>query len=62
MAGVSIFPMLDGEHSDFTKYIVETLVFSDASEIYVQGRNKQSIFGTPTFTSSVLVVRINCKV
>lgn len=45
-----LFPLLYSETSDFSGLIVETLVFNDTRDIYVQGKNKESIFGKPIFS------------
>ena len=50
--------MIFGEFSHIKDHIQDILLFLDSKGIYVQGKNKQSIFGSDLFTSKVLVVRI----
>ncbi|XP_053403229.1 uncharacterized protein LOC128558328 [Mercenaria mercenaria] len=52
------FPLIFGENSILKPYIQEILLFHEPSRIYVQGNNKESIFGSSSFNSKVLVVRI----
>lgn len=52
------FPLIFGENSHLKPFIQDILLFSDPSGIYVQGNNKESIFGSSKFTSKVVVVRI----
>jgi len=54
------FPMLFGNSACFKPFIVETLVFK-CDDIYKQGMNKMSIFGSKYFTSKVLVIRLDCS-
>jgi len=55
------FPMIFGEDNSVREYVSEVLWFNCPHDIYVQGRNSQSIFGTNQFTSDVIVVRFICK-
>lgn len=57
----AFFPILYSEVSEFSMFLVETLIFDDVTGIYVQGKNKESIFGKPGFSSGVLVVRLDCS-
>jgi hypothetical protein len=40
----AFFPMLFGPNSISSQYIKEVLLFNDPTEIYIQGRNKDTIF------------------
>jgi hypothetical protein len=54
------FPMIFGETSNLKQFVCEILLFNDPKDIYVQGRNKETIFGSTYFTSKVIVARIEC--
>lgn len=55
------YPMLFGANASFAKFVVEVLLFKSPKGIYIQGHNKETIFGSDKFTSKVLVVRLNCS-
>jgi hypothetical protein len=49
-------PMIFGETSNLKQFVCEILLFNDPKDIYVQGRNKATIFGSTYFTSMVIVL------
>ena len=55
----AFWPILFSCDSTVVSVVDKVIRFSDPSFIYVQGRNKNSIFGSDRFTSEVLCVRLN---
>ena len=53
------WPLLFSSSSSFKGMVTEVMSFSDPQHIFVQGRNPNSIFGTPKFTSDVLCIRLD---
>jgi len=53
------WPLLFSNSSSFAKMVVHVLRFHDNSNIFVQGKNKKSIFGSKKFQSEVICVRLN---
>ena len=58
----SFWPLLFNYDGSCQPYISDLLEFKDTRDIYIQGSNKSSIFGSDRFTGSVLVVRIEPKI
>ena len=55
----ALWPFIFKSNLEYQKYVRDVLEFKDSKEIYVQGENKNSIFGTDKFHASVLVVRLD---
>ena len=53
------WPMLFARSSVFARMVVEVMRFSDPDYIFVQGKNRDSIFGTEQFRSAVLCVKLD---
>ena len=53
------WPLLFSEHSDFRFLISGSVKIDNPEGVFVQGRNKNSIFGTMKFQSPVLCLRLN---
>ncbi len=52
------WPLLFSPHSNFRILVKNVIRISDPSFVFVQGRNRNSIFGTNKFRSSVICVRL----
>ena len=58
----SIFwTMIFGECNVYKPYVVDVLEFNESERIFVQGRNKDTLFGSDKFKGTVLAVRINAN-
>jgi ribonuclease HI len=57
----SFWPMLFSQHSIWKDIIHQVIRFSDASDIYVHGRNHNSMFGSNRMRSHVLCIRVNSE-
>ena len=55
----AFWPILFSSDSTVVSVVEKVFRFSDPSFIYVQRRNKNSVFGSDRFTSEVLCVRLN---
>lgn len=55
------YPLIFGQNSIPKHFIKDILLFKPPQRIYIQGKNKNSIFGTERFASKVLVLRLACK-
>ena len=51
------WPLLFGNNNNASHFISDILEFPKGQDIYVQHRNKNSIFGSPVFSSKLLAVR-----
>lgn len=59
LSGLSVlFSHFFSENSSFKKSVIETLLFHSPKDIYIQGRNKGSIFCSDKFTSKVHILVI----
>ena len=52
------WPLLFSPYSEFKQLVRFSIKFSDPSNIFVQGRNKNSIFGSKSFTSHVMCLKL----
>ena len=55
----SFWPMLFSKSSPFARMVVHVLSFTNASGIFVQGKNNKTNFGSKKFHSEVICVRLN---
>jgi hypothetical protein len=53
------WPLLFSPCSSFNHMVIDVVEFPDAKGIFVQGRNVNSIFGTPRMNSGVMCVKLN---
>ena len=53
------WPLLFSPSSSFSHMVIDVVEFPDANGIFVQGRNVNSIFGTPRMSSGVICVKLN---
>ena len=53
------WPLLFSEHSSFSSMVSQRISFPNSSDIYVQGRNRFSVFGSDKFKSDVICVRLD---
>lgn len=56
------WPLLFDENSFCSNFVAEILEFDNSQPIFVQGRNKNSLFGSKKFRSNVLAIRFEPKV
>ena len=54
------FPMIFGKMSNCKQFISEIILFNDPKEIYIQGRDKNSILDQNNLPAKVIVVSIEC--
>ena len=52
------WPMIFRQNLVYQDYITDVIEFSNPEGIFVEGSNKNSLFGSDRFTSPVLAVRI----
>ncbi|XP_072043483.1 uncharacterized protein, partial [Amphiura filiformis] len=52
------WPLLFSQQSDFKDLVKFCIQFTDTSNIFVQGRNMNSTFGSKFFTSKVMCIRL----
>ncbi len=55
------WPLLFSKYSSFANMIVRYRRFHHSRDIFIQGRNKNSIFGSDKFSSDVICVRLDGK-
>lgn len=55
------WPILFSKHSCLSSIVINSMRFNNPQGVYVEGRNKRAIFGTPQFVSPVLCVRLDGK-
>jgi hypothetical protein len=53
------WPLFFYESDGFMPIVKDVLEFQEHSRIYKQGDNKNSIFGSPIFSSNVLAIRLD---
>ena len=52
------WPLLFSESSNFHSLVSHVIRFNDPTNMFVQGRNRNSIFGSSKFTTPVLCLRL----
>jgi hypothetical protein len=57
----AFWPLLFGNTSIKQSMILEVLEFKAGQDIFIQYKNKNTIFGSKKFTSKVLAVRLDCS-
>lgn len=57
----SFWPYIYKDKCATHEYVIDILEFKDVSGIYVQGQNKNTVFGSDRFLSPVLVIRLDAS-
>ena len=53
------WPLLFSKHSQFSSLVTHCVRINDSEGVFVQGRNRESIFGSSKFQNAVLCLRLN---
>ena len=53
------WPLLFSKMSAFSNIVVQAIRFSDPSNIFIQGRNDRTVFGSSAYQSEVICVRLD---